>query len=149
MTIVISETSVARMAADTSLTKTDANSVTPPGLGQLFNRIFKPLSTGSSGSSTGAGSTNSTGNVSFRLTAVVREVLPNGVLVLEGARTVTVNKDVQTFKLTGAVRRDDILPNNTVLSESIADAEIKVEGKGGIQDRQRRGLLTRLLDWLF
>lgn len=149
VTIVISETSAARFAADTSLTKSDSNSTTPPSIGGFFGRLLRPLSSSSESSNSGSGETNASGRVSFRLTAIVREVLPNGNLVLEGARTVTINREVQTFKLSGVVRRDDVMANNTVMSESIADAEIRVEGRGGIYDRQRRGILTRLLDWLF
>jgi flagellar L-ring protein precursor FlgH len=149
VTIVISESSAARFAADTSLTKSDSTSVTPPVIGGFLGQLIRPLSTGASSSNAGTGETTATGRVSFRLTAVVREVLANGNLVLEGARTVTVNREVQTFKLSGVVRRDDVLANNTVMSESIADAEIRVQGRGGIYDRQRRGILTRLLDWLF
>ena len=83
------------------------------------------------------------------MSAVIKKVLPNGNLVIEGTRFVKINKDIQTFILTGMVRKDDVRADNTVLSESLADADIKLEGKGPIADRQRKGILARLLDWLF
>lgn len=70
-------------------------------------------------------------------------------MVIKGTRSVTVNKEVQTFVLTGTIRRDDVRSDNTVLSENIANADIRLEGKGTIHDRTRRGLLTQILDWLF
>jgi flagellar L-ring protein precursor FlgH len=87
--------------------------------------------------------------MSAKVTAVVKQVLPNGTMVIEGAKSLTLNKEVQNFRITGIVRREDILPNNTVRSENIAEAIIAMNGKGMIADRQRRGILTRLLDWLF
>jgi flagellar L-ring protein precursor FlgH len=83
------------------------------------------------------------------LTAEVKFVTAAGNLIIEGSRKIVINKDTQLFKLTGLVRRDDILPDNSVLSEKLAQAEIRLEGKGQIADRQRKGLLTQVLDWLF
>ena len=83
------------------------------------------------------------------MTVVVRKVLPNGNLQIEGARTVHVNKDSQLVHLTGLVRPDDIAADNTILSEKIADAVIRSEGKGQIADRQRQGFFTKLLSYLF
>jgi flagellar L-ring protein precursor FlgH len=83
------------------------------------------------------------------MSAIVTKVNPNGTLIIEGARSVVVNKETQLFKITGVIRREDVRPDNTVMSEAIADAQIKLDGKGTINDRQRRGLITRLLDWLF
>jgi flagellar L-ring protein precursor FlgH len=83
------------------------------------------------------------------MSAVVKKVMPNGNLVIEGTRFVKVNKDTQTFVLSGVIKQDSVLPDNTVMSESIAEAEIRVEGKGAITERQRKGILSRVLDWLF
>ena len=74
---------------------------------------------------------------------------PNGHLIIEGTRKIVINRETQLFKLTGIVRRDDITPDNSVLSESIAQAEIRFEGKGQIANKQRQGLLSQLMDWLF
>jgi flagellar L-ring protein precursor FlgH len=80
----------------------------------------------------------------------VKEVLPNGNLVLEGTRDLKLNKETQQIVISGIVRRDDVRPDNTVLSENMAMAEIRSMGTGGvIADRQRRGILTRLVDFLF
>jgi flagellar L-ring protein precursor FlgH len=83
------------------------------------------------------------------MSVIVREVTPSGQLVVEGTRSLVTNRETQTLVLSGIVRRDDIRADNTVLSTNLADAEIRMEGKGLIADRQRRGILTQIMDWLF
>lgn len=154
LTIIISETSTASFTASTSTSKTDTNSVSKtviPILSSLIPSLI-PNTTGSAGgslSSAGTGSTASTGKFTARMSAIVKKVLPNGNLVIEGTRYVKVNKDTQTFVLSGIIKQDSVLPDNTVLSESIAEAEIRVDGKGSISDRQRKGILSQVIDWLF
>lgn len=154
LTIIISETSTATYTASTTTAKTDTNSVSKtviPILSTLLPSLI-PNTTGSSGgslSTAGSGTTASTGKFTARMSAIVKKVLPNGNLVIEGTRYVKVNKDTQTFVLSGIIKQDSVLPDNTVLSESIAEAEIRVDGKGAISERQRKGILSRVLDWLF
>jgi flagellar L-ring protein precursor FlgH len=148
VTIIVSESSSSSFAAQTSTAKTDQNSITK-GLGPILGNLIPGLGTGANSATSGQGSTTQTGKFSARLTVVIKKVLPNGLLVIEGSRLVNVNKDTQMIKLSGLIRRDDIRSDNTVLSENIADASITGAGKGAIADRQRRGVLTRILDWLF
>ncbi len=148
LTVLIREVSSSSIAAKTSTSKTDSNVITK-ALGPLLGALIPALSTGATGKSDGDGSTTQTGNLTARMTVVVKQVLPNGNLVIEGTRWVRVNKETQAFTLTGIVRRDDVRSDNTVYSENVAEADIKANGTGAIADRQRRGILTRLLDWLF
>ena len=83
------------------------------------------------------------------LRAVVTKVMPNGNLIIQGTRFVKVNKDTHLVTFTGIVRRDDVRADNTILSEKIANAEISSDGKGQISERQRQGILAKLLSWLF
>lgn len=149
VTILISETSVAQFKASTNAKKDDGTNVFQKLFIPLLDRIFKPFETGAKSDVSGEGQTSQQGKMQARMTAVVRKVLPNGNMIIEGSRLIATNKELQTFKLIGVIRRDDVRPDNTVRSESIAEAEIRMEGKGMIADRQRRGLLTRILDWLF
>ncbi len=154
LTILISETSTAQFTASTQATKQDANTVnkmTVPILDKipLVKDILGGLSTGNSSSNSGTGSTQQSNRLAARMTVVVKEVFPNGTMFVEGERWIKVNNETQTFVLSGLVRSDDIRTDNTVLSESLANAEIRAEGKGLIAERQRRGLITRILDWLF
>ncbi len=151
LTILISESSVASFSATTTASKTSDASAVQNVLKGLFSFLDLNGTRTSSGSTkdNGTGSTQQNGSLRARLTAEVLAVTPAGHLIIEGTRKIVINKETQLFKLTGIVRRDDITPDNTVLSEAIAQAEIRMEGKGQIADKQRRGILTQLLDWLF
>jgi flagellar L-ring protein precursor FlgH len=147
VTVVIQENSNSTYSASTTTTKTDSNSVTN-GI-PLLQGLFSLASTGANSNVAGTGQTTNAGVLTAQMTVIVKKVLPNGNLVIEGTRSIKTNKDTQTFKLTGTIRQDDIRSDNSILSASISDAHIEVDGKGQIADRQRRGILTRMLDWLF
>ncbi len=147
ITVIISENSSSSYTASTSLSKKDSNSATD-GI-PLLQGLISALSTGSSSSNAGTGTTSATGQLTAQMAVEVKEVLANGNLVIEGKRTITTNRNSQTFVLSGVIRPDDVLSNNTVLSQNIQRFRISVQGKGSIQARQRRGILTRILDWLF
>jgi flagellar L-ring protein FlgH len=148
VTIIISESSAASFQAATSTSKAENAEIARLTL-PFFQHLFPGLSTGARAQSAGQGSTTQSGRFATRMSAMVREVLPNGNLVIEGTRWIKVNHETQSFKLTGVVRRDDVRSDNTVLSEHIAEAEIRAEGSGAIIARQRSGVLTRILEWLF
>ena len=80
------------------------------------------------------------------LTARVTNVLPNGSLVIEGAKTVTVNAETQRVMVRGVVRPVDLSTGNAVRSDQIAMLEVSVDGRGVIGDAVRRPhMLYRLL----
>lgn len=82
----------------------------------------------------------------FRLAATVVDIRPNGNLVLEAHRHVRDNSEIWDASLSGVVRREDVLPNNTVLSEDIAELSIDKREEGHIRDSWRRGWLWKTLD---
>jgi|CXWL01.1.fsa_nt_gi flagellar L-ring protein precursor FlgH len=149
VTILISESSLATFAASTTTSKNDKNAVTELLGTSLFKGILPSLTSAATSSGDGKGSTTQSGRLSAKMAAVVKKVLPNGNLLIEGVRQVRVNKDTQTFFLTGIIRPDDVISNNTIMSENIAEAEIRVDGKGQISERTRKGIITRIIDWLF
>lgn len=148
VTIIISEASSASFSAQTTTSKNDSANILK-ALGPILGNIIPNLSVGANSATSGAGATSQTGTFTATMTAIVKKVFPNGTMLIEGSRDIKTNKDTQTIKLSGIIRKEDILPNNTVLSANIADAQIHATGKGQISDRQRKGLLIRLLDWLF
>jgi flagellar L-ring protein FlgH len=76
----------------------------------------------------------------------VTHVLPNGYLVLEGAKDVMVNSEHQLVTVRGVVRPVDLSPGNTIRSDQIAQMEIKINGKGVVNDAIRRPfILYRIL----
>lgn len=151
LTIVVDESSSATLTANTKATKADSSTI--PLLGALniplIGKYLNAAQSGANSSVVGTGSTDRAGKFTAKIAVTVKEVLPNGNLVIEGERAVNVNKDLQIYKLSGIIRRADVRIDNTVLSENVASAKITTDGKGLIGDRQRKGILTRLLDWLF
>jgi flagellar L-ring protein precursor FlgH len=114
--------------------------------------IFAPSVAGSGQSDfKGKGDTNREGKLVANITAKVVEVMPNGNLLLEARKELTINNEKQILVLTGMVRPDDIDSNNSVLSSKIADAQIYYVGDGVIQDKQSPGWLVRIMDnvWPF
>lgn len=95
---------------------------------------------------TGQGEIQEDDTFSAKITARVIDVLPNGNLLIQGSREISVANDRKRIILSGIVRRNDITAANTVESNLIADAKIYYDGKGPISDNQRRGVFTWLRD---
>jgi len=149
VTIVISETSAANFAATTTLNKADNTTIDPSFFKGILKQFFNNLTSSDSSTTNGGGTSVQNNKMTAKLTAVVTKVYPNGNMRIEGTRSLVVNKEVQSFKISAIVRRDDISADNSVKSENLAEADIQMVGKGAIHERQRRGLITRVLDWLF
>jgi flagellar L-ring protein precursor FlgH len=100
---------------------------------------------------TGKGNTKREGTLTGTITAKVVEVMPNGNLVLESRKEITINREKEILILTGMVRPDDITTDNNVPSSKIADTRLYYLGDGVIQDKQGQGWLVQALDkiWPF
>ena len=97
----------------------------------------------------GKGTTTRKNSLSATVTAVVREVFPNGNLFIEGTKEVLINNERQYITLSGVVRPEDIGPDNTLSSDLLADARLVYSGRGVLSDKQRPGLLGRVVDFVW
>jgi flagellar L-ring protein precursor FlgH len=70
----------------------------------------------------------STVAVQARVTLRVVQVLPNGVLRLEGERELLLRDEPYKLRVTGLVRQLDVQADNTVPSDRLADVRIVLEG---------------------
>jgi flagellar L-ring protein precursor FlgH len=103
-------------------------------------------------SNKGGGSIANTQDLKGRVSVVVIDVLPNGVLVLEGARMVTFSGESYYAVLKGMVRKEDIgigfkeglRYRNIVSSQYIADAQIEFVSKGSLNDAQKESWYQRI-----
>ena len=86
------------------------------------------------------------GALLFRIAATVVDIRPNGTMVIEARRTVHNNEERWEESLTGIIRREDILPNNTILSEDIAEMSIFKRELGHVRDGYKRGWFTYWFD---
>ncbi len=87
---------------------------------------------------TGTGTTSRVSQLSTTLSARVSHVLPNGYLVLEGTKDVQVNSEHQEVTVRGVIRPFDLSPGNFVSSNQIAQLEIRINGKGVVNDAIHR-----------
>jgi len=102
------------------------------------NRLTNLLGGTSQTSLDGKGSSTLSSSVAVDLEAHVLEVLPNGFLVVQASRDITVGNDRQTILLRGIVRPGDLQLDNSILSSSVADLEVEIKGKGAVADATRQ-----------
>ena len=94
----------------------------------------------------GQGTTTRASTLNATLTARVVQVLPGGLLLVEGDKSIQVNSEQQVIAVRGVIRAVDVSTANTVASTQIANMEVRVNGKGIVGDAIRRpNLLYRLM----
>jgi flagellar L-ring protein precursor FlgH len=96
----------------------------------------------------GEGTSTNQNTVTTKIAARVIAEFPNDTLLVEGKRQMKVNEEEETVVLSGVIRREDIKANNTIESQYLADANIRIEGKGPAAASQKKGLLTKMWEWL-
>jgi flagellar L-ring protein FlgH len=155
ITIRVIESIEGAGTADSALNK---NSSASAGVSQLFGvekklpSLVDPTNLVGASADTkfkGGGTTTRTGQLSATITARVVELLPNGDLVLEGAREIDINGDRQIVVLTGVARQGDIDQNNVVQSPQIGQLRIRYFGRGLIKDNLKPGWLVRIMNKIF
>ena len=80
----------------------------------------------------GTGQTSRSLTLATTLSATVIDVTPNGMLVVEGSKDVSVNSERQSMTVRGMVRPVDLSTANTIPSTRVADLQVRVNGKGEI-----------------
>lgn len=143
--IVTESASASQNMADANTSSSDAR--VGPGGGKLS---FLPLwSYGGDISAQAKGTTTRSDTLTARMAATVVGVAPNGDLLVEGERLVSVHKTHQTLKVSGEVRPCDIGPDNTVPSYKVANIKLSYSGSSPNRPGSQTGFITRLLHWLF
>jgi flagellar L-ring protein precursor FlgH len=103
-------------------------------------------------SNQGGGSIANTQDLKGRVSVMVIDVLPNGVLVIEGARMVTFSGESYYAVLKGMIRPEDIGQGfkdglryrNIVSSQYVADAQIEFVSQGSLNDAQKASWYQKL-----
>jgi flagellar L-ring protein precursor FlgH len=97
----------------------------------------------------GQGTTTRETVLTTTISARVTHVLPNGYLVVEGAKDISVNSERQQVSVRGVARWNDLGPGNLIRSDRLAHLEVRVNGKGVVGDAIRRpNILFRILTGL-
>ena len=91
----------------------------------------------SSSSASGNGSVRRNEQLELRVAATIVDVLPNGVLAIEGQQEVRVNFELRELVVSGYVRPADVTRQNEITYDKIASARISYGGRGQITDMQQ------------
>ncbi|MFD1786088.1 flagellar basal body L-ring protein FlgH [Sphingomonas floccifaciens] len=143
LTIVLTERTQASKSAGSKLDSGGGFGLTPPTTGPLA--AIKPTDVTISGKRNfgGTGTADQSNTLSGEISVTVAEVLPNGTMIVQGQKTLTLNRGDEFVQIRGLVRPADIDANNRVLSTRVADAKIAYTGRGDVQRASRQGWLNR------
>ena len=97
----------------------------------------------------GKGDTKREGSLQSQLSGVILEVLPNGVLRLEGSKIVAINDEEEVMVVSGLIRARDINASNQVESSRIANMRIDFYGRGVLADQNTPGWGARLFEYIW
>jgi flagellar L-ring protein precursor FlgH len=153
LTIILNEATTASKNAETKTSKTSAVTDTGPTIfgKSIMTKGVPILDTTLSGSQAfdGAGTASQGNSFVGSLTVTVTQVESNGNLVVQGEKTLKLNQGDEFIQISGVVRPADVMTNNTVTSDKIADAHISYSGKGVIANANQMGWLSRFFNSVF
>ena len=143
LTIVLVERTAASKSANSKLDSGGGLSLTPPGTGPLH--LFNPADASASGTRNfkGGGSADQANSLSGEVSVTVAAVYPNGTMLVQGQKRVTLNRGDEWVRIRGLVRTVDVDAFNRVPSTRVADAEISYTGRGDVARSSRQGWLSR------
>lgn len=141
LTVMLNETTQASKKADTSFGKNSDVSVSPAVLAGKALKTDVGLTNKTDFSGTSASTQQNT--LQGAITVVVHEVLPNGLLRVQGEKSLYLNQGEEMIRLSGYVRAADVTPDNSVSSQRLANARIAYAGSGALADANNAGWLTR------
>ena len=107
-------------------------------------QIFDPNKTGDGSVNVSTNKINTSQNYKSQLTVQIIDVLPNGNLVVEGMKQVSLGKDRMYAALRGILRPYDITAQNTIPSTLVADMRLDYLPEGDLVTTQRRGWLHKI-----
>lgn len=156
MTVVIEIDEKAEISNTTARSRSGSESLAIPDLFGFPERINESITDGASldsavsldsaSQSKGNGSVKRNEKLTLRVAATVTQVLPNGVLAIQGSQEVRVNFELRELLVTGFVRPADISRQNEITYDKIASARISYGGRGQISDMQQPRIGQQVLD---
>jgi len=143
LTIVLVERTAASKSANSKLDSSGGLSLIPPTTGRLALFQGTDIATSGSRNFKGGGAADQSNTLSGEISVTVSRVLPNGTMLVQGQKRVTLNRGDEFVQIKGLIRTADIDANNRVLSTRVADAQIAYTGKGDVARASRQGWLGR------
>ena len=158
LTVVIEIDEEAQISNQTQRSRSGSEGLQVPQLFGIPQRINEALPDGASldtavdlssnASSSGDGSVRRQEELTLRVAATITQVLPNGVLEIQGVQEVRVNFELRELLVSGFVRPEDISRQNEITYDKIASARISYGGRGQITDVQQPRYGQQVLDIL-
>lgn len=154
LTIVVSESSEGSKQADTEIKEESSISAAIENLLGFEDDIKDSnnnvaldslIKAGTTNDFKGEGETTRKDSLKARMSAMVVEVLPSGIVRVEGERIISVNSEEQVMVISGLVRPRDINSANEVDSSKIANLRIDYYGRGTVGEAQNGGWLGRVI----
>ncbi len=150
LTIRLVETTNASKSSSTETSKESTTSLGGPTLGgrpvTASGTPILDMSVDGQREFTGEGASNQSNSLVGSVTVTVIERLPNGNLLIEGEKWLTLNQGDELVRVSGIVRPYDIAPDNTVTSDKVAEARIRYSGRGQLANANRAGWLARFFN---
>ncbi len=147
LTVVIFQAAEATNSAqNSSRKKTDVGGSFGTTIGS--GSIDEKASLEFGGGFTGRGEVRRSEKLVTQISLTVREVLPNGDLIVEGEQWMRINGETSRIGVRGRVRPADISPENAVLSSRIGDARISYDGRGFVTRSAKPGVVNRIFSFL-
>lgn len=143
LTIVLVERTAASKSSSSKLDSSGGASITPPATGPLALFDKSDVSVSGNRNFKGTGAADQSNSLSGEVSVTVAEVYPNGTMLVQGQKRVTLNRGDEFVRIKGLVRVADISADNRVLSTRVADAQISYTGKGDVARAGRQGWLSR------
>jgi len=111
--------------------------------GKTEDSLAKMLEAKGELSSLGTGRLQQRGILTTKMAGRVMKVYPNGTMLIEAKKYISINDSNKLIVLRGIIRPEDIGSDNTVPSNRIANLEVTLDGKGFLVDGGKPGWLTR------
>lgn len=143
LTIVLVERTLATKSSSSKLDSKGNVGINPPAVGPLAFVPPNSLQADGSRGFTGTGQTDQSNSLSGEVSVTVAQVFPNGTMLVQGGKRVTLNRGDEFVQIRGIVRMADIDADNRVLSTRVADAQIAYTGKGDVARASRQGWFGR------
>jgi flagellar L-ring protein precursor FlgH len=153
ITVLLNETTQASRTSALSTSRVSANDVI--GVNQKDSIVGKigfgagffngAETDGANITSDGSGTAGQAATLTGSISAMVLEVLANGNLVIVGEKQLALTEGSEFIQVKGIIRPADIQPDNTVLSQRIAHAQISYRGTGDLAKASKPPWGTGLL----
>jgi flagellar L-ring protein precursor FlgH len=143
LTVVLVEKTDAKKSATTSTKRdTDVSLPDPTLFGGRLSVNGRPIlqnTLSSNNQFDGNGDSSQSNELDGNITVSVVDVLPNGNLLVQGEKWISINQGEEYIRLKGIIRPVDIRPDNTVLSTQVGNPLIAYGGTGSLANSNRKG----------